>query len=188
MNRKYILVVIVSLIVVLSISLTYALFYSSISQSDLNTLNTSCFDVSFIENSSSINLENTYPMSSDKGLKQTPYSFTITNTCNITSEYLVTFSTTNNSSSTILPYMNISFDGNNFSKLNTLNTTTLANDLITLYTLKTTYEIDTGYLDQNDSKTFNITLWLDESAPNSVMGESFEGRVLVTNNAIMLIQ
>ncbi len=183
MKKKYILITLISLIIVLSIGLTYALFYSSITQSDLNALNTTCFDVTYTENSNSINLVNSYPMKDSKGLKLKPYTFTITNTCNTTSEYVVTVNTTNNSSTILLPYIKIANYKTNIRKLNSLRITNLSSNLNTIYNINTSYEFDTGYLEQNESKSYGINLWIDESAGNNIMGESFVARVIVTNLA-----
>ncbi len=183
MKKKYILITLISLIIVLSIGITYALFYSSVTQSDLNALNTTCFDVTYTENSNSINLVNSYPMKDSKGLKLKPYTFTITNTCNTTSEYVVTVNTTNNSSTILLPYIKIANYKTNIRKLNSLRTINLSSNLNTIYNINTSYEIDTGYLEQNESKSYSINLWIDESAGNNIMGESFEARVIVTNLA-----
>ena len=42
-----------------------------------------CFNIEFIENSNSIALNNTYPMSDERGMSGEAYSFTITNKCTV---------------------------------------------------------------------------------------------------------
>ena len=91
MKKKNILFISVSLILILllGIGISYSMWNITTSQDTTNTAYTKCFDVSITNQKNSIDLENTYPISDEKGKKLTPFSFTITNTCDIFASYTV---------------------------------------------------------------------------------------------------
>lgn len=86
-------VVVVSLAVCLMTYQSYALWVKDMVAEQDNVVEVGCFSIEFVDNSSKINLQNTYPVSDEKGLKGTPYTFTITNTCTIDDSYIVTLNT-----------------------------------------------------------------------------------------------
>ena len=45
--------------------------------------------------------------------------------------------------------------------------------------IDTSYSLEAGTLAPGESKTFNLYLWINENANNSIMGQNFEGKVLV---------
>lgn len=59
---------------------SYALWTMSHTQSTTNALASGCFSTTFTDDSP-IKLEKAYPISETAGLKLSPYTFTITNTC-----------------------------------------------------------------------------------------------------------
>ena len=91
--KKNIIFVTISLIVLLSlgIGLSYSMWNMSNSQDTNNVIATTseCFDISLTNQSNSINLENAYPISDEKGKKLTPFTFTVKNTCDMTISYSV---------------------------------------------------------------------------------------------------
>ncbi len=89
--KKSIVFISVSLVLVilLGIGFSYSLWNISVSQDTTNVAESKCFDLSISNQANSISLENAYPISNDKGKKLTPFTFTVTNTCDITAEYSV---------------------------------------------------------------------------------------------------
>ena len=49
------------------------------------------------------------------------------------------------------------------------------------YNLDTTYNLMSGTLAPGESVTYNLYLWIDENADNSIMGNTFTGKVLIYN-------
>ena len=158
MNKKYILIAIGFLLIIsLIISGSYAYWMMTRQQTNENIVNTGCFSTSFTElENSAINLTNAFPMTDEDGMKTTPYEFTITNTCDTYASYNI--------------------------NLEILNTTTLSHDLIkaviddntpkvateyesTTATIDgaTSYVLLSGGLESEESKTFNLRMWIDES-------------------------
>ena len=84
--------VVICLAICLMTYQSYALWVVNL-KGEENIVETGCFSISFTELSSSISLSITYPMSDERALTQTPYSFKIKNTCSIASSYLVTLNT-----------------------------------------------------------------------------------------------
>ena len=77
----------VLIVTVLGIGISYSLWNISVSQDKVNTAMTSCFDITYSSESSAINLEKQYPISDEAGSNLTPYTFKITNSCDIDAYY-----------------------------------------------------------------------------------------------------
>lgn len=184
----------IMILVTITIGTSYSYYSIASTQENPNELSTTCFSVSYTEGSNgSINLPATYPMSEANALARLqPYEFTITNTC--TSEnasnsvnYIVTLNTLTSNPST-LPLSLLRYKLNETSPSVVEGTSGLLGSA-TPYTfgesIKTTYEVDGSYelsrgtLAPGESKTFNLYLWIDESAGNNIMNQTFNGRVLV---------
>ena len=71
---------------------SYALWVATYTGGE-NIVNVGCFEIEFTEQTSSIGLNNTYPVSDTKGLTTNPYTFTIKNTCTVGASYDVTLNT-----------------------------------------------------------------------------------------------
>lgn len=178
----------VMILITITIGTSYSYYSVSDVQENPNTLTSTCFNIEYTEGTEgSINLENSYPMSEANALALKPYEFTITNTCgagNQTVNYVVTLNTLTDSPSTLTSSLNY--------KLNKTAPTAIVGTTGTLSTpyalnpniksdegIDTSYSLEVGTLAPGDSKTFNLYLWINENATNDVMGQSFEGKVLV---------
>lgn len=184
----------IMILVTITIGTSYSYYSIASTQADPNELSTTCFDVSYTEGSNgSINLSATYPMSeSDALTRLQPYEFTITNTC--TSEnasnpvnYIVTLNTLTSNAST-LPLSLLRYKLNETSPsvvdgtsglLGSATPYTFGDSIKTTYDLDSSYNLANGSLAPGESITYNLYLWIDESAGNDVMNQTFNGRVLV---------
>ena len=182
----------IMILVTITVGTSYSYYSIASTQDKPNIVNTTCFDVSFSEGSSSINLGATYPMSDTSANNLSPYTFTITNTC--TSEnatdpinYAVTLNTlTANMPTLPLTFLKYRLDETSPSAV-TGTSTLLSN--ATVYDLNssvkteqgidTSYELITGTLAPGQSVTYNLRLWIDESATTEIENTTFTGRVLV---------
>ena len=106
--RYKISLVVVAFLIIASLFLvqSYALWLTTYEGQE-NILSVGCFDVALEELSKPISLNNTYPMSDQKGLTQTPYKFTIKNSSEIS---------TANASYDCKLFLDLNFDGNLSSK------------------------------------------------------------------------
>ena len=99
------------LIMLLGIGFSYSLWNISVSQDTTNLAESKCFDLSITNQENNISLDNAYPISNDKGKSLTPYTFTVTNTCAITTEYSVNLEVLNNST-LASKFIDVMFEGN----------------------------------------------------------------------------
>lgn len=179
-NKKYLLIVILLVIgvVIITSSTTFAFLSVSDVQSEANTISTTCYDMTFTD-SNQINITS-YPMSNTNALKKiTPYTFTLKNNCEASTDYQIILNIINTTSSKILPYINYSFDGTTVKKLSSLTPITLPVG-VTSSNSSASYLIDTGaLLGINTTKSFNLRIWIDESASNDIMGSKFEGEITI---------
>ncbi|MCI9281415.1 MAG: hypothetical protein HFI49_04075 [Bacilli bacterium] len=178
----------VMILITITIGTSYSYYSVSDIQDNPNTLASTCFNIEYTEGTNgSISLTNSYPMSEANALALTPYNFTITNTCaagNQTVNYVVTLNTLTAKPSTLTSSLNY--------KLNKTAPTAIVGTTGTLSTpyalnpnvktdegIDTSYSLEVGTLAPGESKTFNLYLWINENANNTIMGQTFEGKVLV---------
>ena len=173
-NRKGIIVVIMIVLAVVLIGTSYALWQITLTQESTNVVTTGCFNIEFQDNNP-ITLENAIPLTDEEGSKLTPYSFTLTNTCDTLVKYQINLevldSTTLNNE-----YVKTKFEDRNPTQLT-------ANNLVvkTLNNTSFSYNLDEGVLSKKGSKTFNLRLWLNETteAVDDAMNKVFESKIVV---------
>ncbi len=181
-KKKIMLGIGIGIIIVICVTmgLSYAYWRFSFSQTGTNYAGTRCFDLAITSEANNINLASTYPITDEEGIKTTPYSFTIENTCEIFATYIITLEVTKEStldSSYIASMLN----SNEVLTLNELEQTTVSDD--TLY--KEAYILGTGSLGNGDSEDYTLRLWMDYDTPASsdTMNQTFEAKVIITANA-----
>ena len=157
-----------------------------------------CFNIEFIENSNSIALNNTYPMSDERGMSGEAYSFTITNKCTVDSAYQVTLNTftTNTMGDDKVKY--VIYEGTSKPSTGSLVTSASINAdkaNITVANLKESYIIASGELkgaeEENgngESVTYNVYLWIDENAGNEVENTKFEASINIVNASTRILE
>ena len=92
MTKKRWIILGIVLTFFLVIGVSYAYWYFTKEQSGFSNVTSGCIDVEIISNSKEIKLENAYPLLNSEGVKLTPYTFTITNTCSLFVSYDITLS------------------------------------------------------------------------------------------------
>ena len=155
-KKKIILTIVVLLVTITVIGVSYAYWILSFSSVNPNKVATSCLSLSLTNEKNDINLTKVYPISDAEGKKLTPYSFTITNTCDLFLSYTVNLEVLNAST---MPYKYIKAMVNNeaITNLNDLEDTTT-----TLDNTSTSKILAKGTLGTDDSADYNIRLWMDE--------------------------
>ncbi len=170
---------------------SYALWVASYTGGE-NIVEVGCFSVEFEELSSSVELHNTYPVSDQKGLSATPYTFKITNTCTNDAAYNVTLNTltTNTMQKNWLKYAiyksteSKPATGINLGTVNNFNTAT---EELQITNLDESIIIASGKLKQNESENYNFYLWMDEATGNEAMNTKFEGSINVISTAAKIV-
>ena len=174
---------VISLLLVISITIgtSYSLWKKVEIQKEQNIVESSCFSIEFSE-SSNINLKNAMPISDASGLKKTPYTFTIKNTCNADSKTKISLNVLNSSTmdSSIIKFSMKygSLANSTPALLNTFNKGESSTNV------KENYLVKEDIIRGNEEKTYSIYLWMDESAGNEYMNKTFNAKVSVTSEAI----
>ena len=77
-NKRMVLIVLSVLIgIVALVGVSYALWIANFNQTDENLVSASCFQIEFREDTESISLQNTFPITDEEGKTLTPYTFTV---------------------------------------------------------------------------------------------------------------
>ena len=184
-------IIAVSIGLCLMIYQSYALWVVTLSGQE-NIVEVGCFNIEFIENTSSIALNNSYPVSDAKGMSGEAYSFTITNKCTVDSAYQVTLNTLNANTmgDDKVKYVIYKDSESKPSIGQLVNSAPINADKgnITVTDLKESYIIASGELkgaaEENgtgESHTYNVYLWIDENAGNEVENTRFEASINIVN-------
>ena len=155
-KKKIILIIVILLVMMTVIGVSYAYWLLTFSSHNPSKLVTSCLSLSLTNEKNDINLTKAYPISDVEGKKLTPYSFTITNTCDLFLSYTVNLEVLNEST---MPYKYIKAMVNNeaITKLKDLEDTQT-----TLDNASSSKVLFKGTLGSGDSADYNIRLWMDE--------------------------
>ena len=182
-----ILLMVISLLLVVTITIgtSYSLWKKVEVQTNENIVNSTCYEITF-EESSNINLKNAMPISDASGLKKTPYTFTIKNTCNTDSKTTIALNVKNTSTmstSAIKTSIKSTPENTNSTPvlLTSLSTATIGSSDTTT---KESYIITTDTIRAYNSKTYSLYLWMDESVGNEEMNKVFNATISVTSEAV----
>ena len=186
MQKKNIIFLSVSLvlIILLGIGVSYSMWNVSVSQDTNNTAYTECFDLSITNKENNINLDNAYPISNDKGKSLTPYTFTITNTCDITTQYNINLEVLN-SSTLSSKFIDVMLENNDIKEINLLSNFDNA-DKVNTSSIESR-KLTTGILKSQETKDYSLRLWIDynttlEDLNNEI--KSFKSKIVVVGKPI----
>jgi len=196
MKNKYKIALIVIGILILGtsyIGLTYSLWIKTFESTETNTIRSGCFTIQFTEKTHSISLKNTYPVTDATALEKVkPYQIEIKNTCDTTDAgYAITLNTVEVAGTKLDDSkVKVAVGVNNVKP--TMGTLLSTNEVNTELenitpklngTLVTSYIINTGYIEKNASKTFELYLWMDENATTADANKVFQAGIVVTTYA-----
>lgn len=203
LKYKITLVLIGILLAILTtVGSSYALWTVTKTQSGTNTVTTGCFSLTFIDtensNSTSINLNNSYPISDESGLATTPYKFTLTNNCSIAARYELSLSTSSDNtlsdeyirSSVSNITDSITYGPLKLPRYRKLELDrALIDEIVTKkgISINNTYLLGTGTLNPGTSVSGELKLWIDLDAPNTIMGQKFTAVVSMSSYATEII-
>ena len=189
-NKKFFLPVVATLLVVICaiIGLSYAYWRITYKQNDFNTLGVRCFDVTLTNEENDIHLENTSPITDEEGNGLTPYTFTITNTCDTYAYYQVNLEDILQEGVTKRlshDYIKVSLDGGtpqNYSKYPQAEPTLENADYSARLTSGTLAPADS----EGDSRSYALRLWMDYDTPPlpETMNASFYSKISVVASYI----
>ena len=186
-RKKYIILVVVTIIisVIALIGASYALLTMTLEGDKKITLTAGILKVDFTEGNR-INLENEAPISDSKGLKRTPYTFTITNTGNINAYYHVSLEED----------INNTLD-NSYLKMKLTNDKGYDSGIVRVSDYGNgTFEIKgEETLEPSDTVTYQLWMWLDINADNNAQGKIHQSKIVIESfdrkqgtNAVELVK
>ena len=174
-KKKTIMIAIIILLVLsVAIGISYAYWILNLNQDSKNIVSTKCLNVTFTEGDA-INLQKTYPMKDEDGAKLIPYTFTLKNECNDKANYQINLETLTDSTLDI-NYVKVKLN-DEISVLGSKEAVTKTLDNATDSRM-----LETGILNANETKTFNLNVWLSYDAPNDTMNKTFESKITVTTS------
>lgn len=172
-RKKYIVLVIVTIVVsvVALLGASYALLTMTLEGDKTITLTAGILKVDFTDGNY-INLDNAAPISDAQGQKLTPYTFTITNTGNINAYYHVSLEEEDTNTLT-----------NNYLKMRLTNDAGYDSGVVKVNSYGTgNFDITSEYtLEPEDTVTYTLWMWLDETADNSAQGKEYKSKIVVTS-------
>ena len=160
--------------VLMRIGLSYAYFRYGKVQDYNNIAGSKCFKLELSNAKNEINLTNMYPISDEEGRKLTPYSFTITNTCDMLAGYTVNIEmlagTTLNSK-----YLDLMVNNEEIKLLSKYEETKTVIDGSTESRV-----IAKGTLGYKDSADYTVRFWMDKDVEDiDSMNKYFASKIVV---------
>lgn len=176
-KSKKIKVLIISILCILTITigLSYGYYLLNKVQENNNIAGSKCFNLEFTNEKNAISLDNMYPISDEEGRKLTPYSFTITNTCDMLAGYTVNMEmlegTTLNSK-----YLDVMINNEEIKLLTNYEST---NTVITGSTESRI--LAKGTLAYNDSVDYTVRFWMDKDVEDTeAMNKIFKSKIVIS--------
>ena len=179
MKRKNLLIVLGVLIgICVLIGGSYAIWRLTVSQTGQNRILVSCLNLTLTKEENVINLQNAYPIYDEEGRTLTPYSFTITNTCDIFASFVVQLEMTSHST---LPTQYIRAMVNNEEILN-LNEYEESTEYVDSDTTEARI-LARGALGEGDSEDYTLRLWIDSDVDQfttDAIGKTLSAKITIT--------
>ena len=169
------------------IGVSFAWFRLYLSQTENNTLaSRTCFNTTLTEETSKIALTDEFPIVDEKGLKKTPFTFTVKNNCSSYVKMYITIDSTYRTSTSS------SYLKDNYIKVNLSPKGTTDNNSVILGKQSLT-DLDNnskGYilistgLKANEEKSYDLRIWMDEAVTaEQGLNKSWSGKIVVVSNA-----
>ena len=171
MKKKYIvgIVAIILISIIALVGTSFAVFTTTLRGNKKVTIKAGILEVNFSEGDA-INLDNVAPVSDSKGQETTPYTFTITNTGNITAYYHVLLK--EDAANTL---------ANSYVKMKITGSNGYDSGIVKIgdYGSGTFEIISENELAVDSSVTYNLWIWLDENADNAAQGKIHQSKIVV---------
>ncbi len=157
---------------VVVIGTTYAVFTTFLTGKQSNSIIAGVFEITFSKEGEMISLNNSYPMSDERGLETSPYTFTISNTGTLDAAYRIRLEEDTENPSKMLTHdqVKISYKkgSGSYSKPQLLSE--LSNELIFVSNERLSAKQETSY---------EIKMWADENVGNDAQGKSYRAKIVV---------
>ncbi len=177
---------------------SYSLWINGLSQSKTNEVSSGCFsmevnDLNENGQSTSIKLNNAYPISDDAAKRLSPYVLNIKNNCTLNAHYSILLNilddTTLNDKYVSYSFNNLSnetFEAKNLTELLQTNSNVSLSDSVyesNNQNILRSYVLFEGDLNKEETVSYELRLWLNSLANNQAMGRRFNAVVSVSSVA-----
>ena len=173
--------------VIIVIGVSFAWFRLTRTQTNSNVIGTrSCLDTTLTEETSEIVLTDAFPISDADGLKQTPFTFTLTNNCD--SYVKVTIALVSDyRTSTDASHLKDDYVKTNLSTKGITDGSSVILSSLTLGEVDTNtegYILKTTGLKNKEAKSFDLRLWLNSETTNEQgLNKTWKGKIVVSIDA-----
>ena len=170
--------------VLVLIGVTYAYYRITKTQTNSNVIGTrTCLNTTLTEETSEIVLSDAFPISNEDGLKQSPFTFTLTNNCD--SNVKVTIALVSEyRTSTNTAYLKDNYVKSNLSTKGTNDGSSVILSTLSLGEVDTNtqgYVLKTTGLKNKEAKSFDLRLWLDSETTNEQgLNKTWKGKIVVS--------
>ena len=169
------------------IGVSFAWFRLYLSQTENNTLaSRTCFNTTLTEETSKIALTDEFPIVDEKGLKKTPFTFTVKNNCSSYVKMYITIDSTYRTSTSS------SYLKDNYIKVNLSPKGTTDNNSVILGEQSLTdldnnskgYILITTGLKANEEKSYDLRIWMDSAVTKEQgLNKAWSGKIVVVTSA-----
>ena len=172
------------------IGVSFAWFRLYLSQSENNTLaSRTCFSTTLTEETSKIALTDEFPIVDEKGLKKTPFTFTVKNNCSSYVKMYITIDSTYRTS-TSSSYLKDDYIKVNLSPKGTTDNNSVILGKQSLTDLDNNSKgyilINTG-LKANEEKSYDLRIWMDSAVTaEQGLNKVWSGKIVVVTSAAEL--
>ena len=170
--------------VLVLIGVTYAYYRITKTQTNSNVIGTrTCLNTTLTEETSEIVLSDAFPISDEDGLKQSPFTFTLTNNCDsyvkVTIALVSEYRTSTNTA-----YLKDNYVKSNLSTKGINDGSSVILSTLSLEEVDTNtegYILKTTGLKNKEAKSFDLRLWLDSETTNEQgLNKTWKGKIVVS--------
>ena len=194
-RSRIIILSVLSILIVICIVLgvTYSFMQANIDSSEITEVSlSSCANIILTDTGQSIDLENSYPMSRNKALQTTPYTFTVSSSCPDStgfSIYMATLNTntldagnihyiiTEHGNKNVIVEGILSDAGDGLSDFQEYELNELNNGINGTY--GTIYRLYSNGIHNKEKKDYDLYLFIDGNVSNDTMGQTFNAGIAV---------
>lgn len=181
MKKKRVVYLALTILVVIMgvVGMSYAYWSFNATQKSVNVIGTDCLNIEMVEESEGISLLETHPITNEEGMKLTPYTFTIKNTCNSLVDYTINLESMEIENRLDSHYVAVAFDDQGINVLANYDEARPIyhdND----YSAVESRVLLSGYLDSKESSSHTLRIWMDEASDEESMDKNFVSKIVVS--------
>ena len=180
-NKKILYVIlIVSILLVIAIGVTYALWVMTKEQTGENVVSTSCLNVTIENEEDNISLKNAFPKLDEEGLKSKPYKFSIKNNCEAYADYTINLEMLNETTLNS-EYVKITLNEEGDKGVGVLLSEYKTYEKKKASNTKEGREIKSGRLKPSEEKNYELRVWIDEDVTkeDSIENSIYKAKIVV---------